>query len=139
VGRRYPANAHNEATREGHGSTHLPNPGRVPSDKLQPLADQLAEAIEFSRSTSEIRRSETAAELWDTLYCALNDRRTNLEPGIDALVARDHAQLLRLSCIYALMAKSEIVKTKHLRAAMALWSYAEASINHIFWAPHRFR
>jgi hypothetical protein len=120
-------------------SKSLPNPGQVPSDKLQSLADQLAEAIEFSRSIGELRRSEKAAELWDTLYRDLDDRRANLEPGIDALVARDHGQLLRLSCIYALMARSEIVKTQHLQAAMALWSYAEASTNHIFWTPPMLR
>ena len=34
---------------------------------------------------------ERAAERWDTLYRDLDDRRANLEPGIDALVARDHA------------------------------------------------
>lgn len=49
-----------------------------------------------------------------------------------ALVSRAEAQVLRLSCIYALLDLSLTIHTEHLQAALAVWDYVEASVRYIF-------
>jgi hypothetical protein len=39
---------------------------------------------------------------------------------------------MRLSALYALLDKSAVVKADHLKAALALWEYCEASARFIF-------
>jgi hypothetical protein len=39
---------------------------------------------------------------------------------------------MRLALIYALLERSEVIQEPHLRAALALWEYAEASARYIF-------
>ena len=39
---------------------------------------------------------------------------------------------MRLACIYALLDSSATVGGEHLKAALALWDYAESSCRHIF-------
>src|SRR5690606_33128778 len=39
---------------------------------------------------------------------------------------------MRLACVYALMACSEVIRIDHLRAALALWKYCEESAKYIF-------
>src|SRR5262249_36755926 len=45
---------------------------------------------------------------------------------------RADAQVVRLSMIYALLDRSRIIRAAHLRAAWALWRYAEDSARYIF-------
>ena len=39
---------------------------------------------------------------------------------------------MRLACLYALLDTSDIVRTVHLDAALAVWKYADASVHYIF-------
>ena len=39
---------------------------------------------------------------------------------------------MRLSCLYALLDMSVVVRQPHLEAALAVWSYVEASVRHVF-------
>ena len=48
------------------------------------------------------------------------------------MTARAEAQVMRLACIYALMDRSEVVRVAHLRAALAVWEYAEQSVHYVF-------
>src|SRR5262249_27295557 len=38
----------------------------------------------------------------------------------------------RLACVYALLDLSVVVRRPHLRAALTLWGYAEASVKYVF-------
>jgi hypothetical protein len=49
-----------------------------------------------------------------------------------AVIARAEAQVMRLSAIYALLDKSNLVRPEHHHAAMAVWRYCEQSANWIF-------
>src|SRR5260221_5291039 len=51
---------------------------------------------------------------------------------MDALTARAEPQVVRLASIYALLDESVMIKPEHLRAALALWDYADASVRFIF-------
>src|SRR5262249_32964711 len=101
----------------------LPEGGDLP-----PLADiitELHEAIAFARSTEKIVRTASAKALWEQVYPKLSEGRVGL---VGALTARGEAQVLRLSCIYALLDCSPVVDLPHLRAALEVWRYCEESI-----------
>src|SRR5438309_1857285 len=49
-----------------------------------------------------------------------------------AMTSRAEAQVMRLAMIYALLDCSEAIRVEHLEAALAVWQYAEASVNHVF-------
>jgi hypothetical protein len=63
------------------------------------------------------------------VYPDLTDERSGL---YGAVTGRAEAQVLRLSMVYALLAGSGTIEEDHLRAALALWSYADASTKLIF-------
>ena len=58
---------------------------------------------------------------------------TDDRPGLlGAITGRAEAQVLRLSCLYALMDQSAVVTRQHLTAAIALWDYAAQSAQYLF-------
>ena len=107
----------------------LPDGGAVPKEALEGLSARVREAVRFAQGVTQITRSDTAAALWREVYPALSQGR----PGaLGSLTSRAEAQVLRLSCIYALLNKSAVIEQAHLEAALALWEYSEASVQYIF-------
>lgn len=54
-------------------------------------------------------------------------------PGLfGAIIARAEVQVMRLACLYALLDSSNVVKRVHIKAALAVWEYAEDSARLIF-------
>ena len=54
-------------------------------------------------------------------------------PGLQGEVcARAEVQVIRLSCIYACLDDSPLIRREHLEAAMAVWQYCEASADLLF-------
>jgi hypothetical protein len=105
----------------------LPDGGR--SLDLSPLGTRLNFALASARNISAMRRDQKASGLWHEVYPAL----TADQPGVyGAVIARAEAQVLRLSIVYALLDASDTIKEQHLRAALALWTYAGASVRLIF-------
>jgi hypothetical protein len=90
---------------------------------------RLHNAIEFARDAGEITRDDSARKLWRFCYPALSEGKPGL---LGALTARAEAQVLRLSCIYALLDCSTKITVDHHRAALALWNYSERSAKWIF-------
>lgn len=78
----------------------LPEGGDIESENLNDLVTRLHNAIEFARNAGEITRSEGARELWRICYPALSEGKPGL---LGAITARAEAQVLRLSCNYALL------------------------------------
>jgi len=110
-------------------SKALPEGGNLREADLDRLADQTREALRFASTIAEIRRDEGAKRLWAEVYEELSDGK----PGLfGAVTSRSEAQVMRLACLYALLDGSEVVRTEHLEAALALWSYCEQSARHIF-------
>jgi hypothetical protein len=114
----------------------LPSGGSFPDNNVKLLGERLRSLIERGRRIREVTISPSAAAVWDKLY------RTGFldEKGLaGAAVARGEAQTLRLSLIYALIDEGALcfgehveIQSEHIRAAYALWQYAEASTKHIF-------
>jgi hypothetical protein len=107
----------------------LPEGGKIESENLNDLVKRLHHAVKFGRAAGEISRDEEARELWAIVYPQLSDGR----PGLfGAITARAEAQVLRLSCIYALLDCSNKISSAHHRAALALWNYCDRSAQWIF-------
>ncbi len=72
---------------------------------------------------------EEARSIWDEEYPRLT---TSTPTMLGAMTSRAAPIVRRLACIYALLETSSTVRAKHLRAALAVWTYCEASCQHIF-------
>jgi hypothetical protein len=89
----------------------------------------LGAAIEFGRTVGEIKRDQEAGELWHEVYAQLSRDRVGL---YGAVTSRAEAHTLRLSCLYALLDRSPVVRVAHLAAALEVWRYREDSCRFIF-------
>ena len=104
--------------------------GKLPEDSiLDDLAFNLRGAIEFARTADEIVWAPETRPLWESVYPTLSEGRPGL---LGVLTARSEAYVLRLSCAYALLDQSKFIEPPHLKAALAVWDYAEASVKYIF-------
>jgi hypothetical protein len=94
---------------------------------LAPLRARLHQVLD--QTSGIMTRSDAARDLWHQLYPDLTADR----PGLwGKVTSRGEAQTLRLSMIYALLDGSTTIEVCHLRAALAVWRYAEASARLIF-------
>jgi len=110
-------------------SKELPEGAAVPQEASDRLAERLRQAVDFARHSGIVTRDESARELWARVYGPLSAGR----PGLTgAILSRAEAQVLRLSILYALLDCSFTVKIAHLKAALAVWEYCEASAAAIF-------
>jgi len=109
-------------------SKELPENEQGPSYKE--IVPRLRDALEFAwRQHEPIRRDEAAREMWGQAYGRLTAER----PGLyGAVTGRGEAQTLRLSLVYALLDQSAVVRADHLKAALAIWQYAQDSAAYIF-------
>ena len=97
---------------------------------LDRYARRLADIAEHSRLLGRLRRDRKASDLWRAIY---HDLAESTAGGLlGAVTSRAEAQVLRLSMIYALLDRTETISVEHLRAAHAVWQYAEASARRIF-------
>ena len=96
---------------------------------IDPLVERLNEALEFAKSTKEIKRNGEARLIWKEIYPGLSDGKLGL---FGMLTSRAEAQAMRMACIYALLDKSSVVRPEHLVASLALWEYCENSVRYIF-------
>ena len=109
----------------------LPEGGNLKDSDLEPLIDRLRETVEFSQAVGDfrIKFDEEARALWYEVYPNLSEGKPGL---LGAMTARAEAQVIRLGCIYALLDISLEIRVEHLKAALAVWDYCEASCRYIF-------
>jgi hypothetical protein len=107
----------------------LPDGGQVDPLAWNALRVELMEAVTFAKTVGRMERDERARELWHQVYGPLSAGG----PGLaDAAAGRPEAHVTRLSLVYALMDKSDVIRREHLVAALALWDYADKSIRYLF-------
>jgi hypothetical protein len=96
---------------------------------IEPFVGPLAEAIAKAKASSGIGRDASAKALWHEVYEGLTEAR----PGAFGMAtSRGHAQVLRLSLIYALLDGADFIRVEHLKAALAVWAYCVTSARMIF-------
>lgn len=110
-------------------SKELPHGGNIQSVDFSPLVNKLREAVEFAKGVDRIEWDKETYSLWAKIYHNLSESKHGL---VGALTARAEAYVCRLACIYALLDRSILIKPEHLKAAIAVWDYTEASVKYIF-------
>jgi len=111
-------------------SKELPFPGRLSKQWADTFAIELNEhVIGNSKLAAEMKFLPETRDLWAVEYHNLSEPKAGL---FGALVARSEAQVTRLAMIYALLDRTIDIAPEHLRAALALWRYCEASAKYIF-------
>ena len=97
--------------------------------ELKPLIRDLSDVARAAQNLQEIGLSNEAAEAWKTVYPELSKGKLGLA---GTLLDRAEAQTRRVAALYALLDGKSTVELDHLRAALALWQYAEDSVRWIF-------
>jgi hypothetical protein len=110
-------------------SKKLPRGGRVDRVKLNALAHKIRLALGEARKANAVDFTPAGDEFWNITYDEISTDR----PGLwGALTARAEAQVLRLALVYALLDSSAKIDVPHLRAALAVWRYCDASAAYLF-------
>ena len=110
-------------------SKELPFPSTPDQEELEALARRIGAAIRHGRTLGRLTLTDATCEAWRAIYYDLSADR----PGLaGALLGRAEAQVMRLAGLYALLDGEGAVDTVHLKAALALWEYAESSTRQIF-------
>lgn len=110
-------------------SKSLPFGGNFDLIDFNSIADKVKASIEFARSCGRVAWADDTRPLWQAVYSELSEGKPGL---IGSLTGRAEAQVTRLALIYALLDSSREVGPQHLKAALAVWSYAEGSVRFIF-------
>ena len=107
----------------------LPHGGDLDDATLRPLAQRLAVAIGEARQIDRVRMDDATRAAWERVYPELSEGRPGL---VGSITARGEAQVIRLATLFALIDGTCTMQREHLRAALALWTYAEDSAHYIF-------
>jgi hypothetical protein len=107
----------------------LPDGGTLEDEDLESIVQAVRKALEFARIGHRVRRCEQARKAWHAVYEALSSQKPGL---LGAVISRAEAQITRLATIYALLDRSPVIQEVHLKAALAVWEYVEASVRFIF-------
>jgi hypothetical protein len=104
--------------------------GRAPDDEIvNKLGAATLQALTAARAREGICMTDAAAQHWRQIYPKLSREQSGL---FGAIVARAEAQTIRLALIYALLDNAPQIDCVHLEAALALWSFCEASAGYVF-------
>jgi len=108
----------------------LPSGGNLDSRVVAGFGRNVAFVAMQARKVGIVRRTAEAEDYWAILYGRLADD----DPGglLGAVIARDAAQILRLSLVYALLDGSHKIEVVHVLAAEAIWNYCRAGAAMIF-------
>lgn len=77
-----------------------------------------------------------AKHLWGEVYEKLSMAHSGL---VGNVINRAEAQVMRLSMVYAILDKTNLIGKIHLEAALAFWNYCENSAKFIFSERHSNR
>ena len=110
-------------------SQELPFGGSLRDEDLAGLAAQVRDAVQFAHTAGEVRWHPDTRPLWVSVYSALSEGKPGM---VGALLGRAEAQVVRIACLYALLDCDAQIRPEHLRAALAVWQYAEDSVRYIF-------
>jgi hypothetical protein len=107
----------------------LPFGGALDEETMIDLGRRTGAAVEAARKVEWVAMTADAREAWQRVYPVLSDGK----PGIlGAITARAEAQTIRLALVFTLLDGRAEIGIDHLRAALAVWEYAEASAGYIW-------
>jgi hypothetical protein len=109
----------------------LANPGIY--DPSEQLIRHLRDALEFGSQVRLIMRSTAADAYWDKAYQELSEPAPGL---IGSMLARNPANALRLSMVFAIMRCSESIEPEDIQAALEIVGYSTDSVRYLFEAAN---
>jgi len=110
-------------------SKFLPHGGNLDETELIKMAERFKVAVDVAKNAGRVTMTKAAAEAWTQVYPELSAEKPGL---LGAVVARAEAQTIRLAQLYALVDRKHAIDVVHLEAAIAVWTYCEASAIRIF-------
>lgn len=113
-------------------SKRVPFPATLDGDKVSELALRIAVAISKAHVIGRVHLAPEARDVWMEAYPKLTEERGGT---FGAATSRAEAQVLRMALIYTLLDGEAVIRDAHLKAALALWSYCEASARYLFERP----
>jgi hypothetical protein len=112
-----------------HRSKLLPHGGSISDAEIAVLGARVRAAAENATKIAQVTMTDDASNAWEIAYANLSADNPGL---LGAVTARAEAQVIRLALLYALLDCNHEIQLEHLRAALALWEYAEESAVRIF-------
>ena len=110
-------------------SKELPFGGGLTDCEILHMGEQLRGAVEKGRMIGRVSMTDSAREIWASVYSDLSAGKPGL---LGAITARAEAQTVRLALTYALLDDVNAIDEPHITAALALWEYCEQSAKYIF-------
>jgi hypothetical protein len=110
-------------------SKYLPDGGNLTEEEILRLSNLVKAAVDTVKNYGRITMTVEANKLWHGIYKDLSAGQPGL---LGAITARAEAQVIRLALIYALLDSCKEIGLGHLKAAVAVWEYCEASAARIF-------
>jgi hypothetical protein len=107
----------------------LPHGGNLDAAAIESLGVRIRKAVEYASKAGRMKMTPAARAKWEAVYPALSAEQPGL---LGAVTARAEAQAIGLALVYALLDCAEHIDVVHLRAALAMWEYCEASASRIF-------
>jgi hypothetical protein len=95
------------------------------------LLDRLQRATDYARKmgNTRMRFDDAASRLWEQVYDDLSEGRPGM---LGSMTSRAEAHVARLALIFALLDCADEIQVEHLRAALAVWRYCDASARFIW-------
>lgn len=115
-----------------HSARDIANPPTIQIP--EPIIARLKSAVGFARKERRIDFDEQAAQAWAAVYPLLKHRPEN---HVGQATSRARVHVRRLALVYAVLDCSPVVTVDHLRAALAVWQFAEESAWYLFGAAIR--
>ena len=110
-------------------SKSLPHGGTLSDDEIQAMGIDLKQALDAGRRVGRMEMGQRAYTLWPDIYADLTRDRTGI---VASLTSRAPPHTIRLALVYALLDRSPSIDVPHLKAAVAVWDYAEQSVRYVF-------
>ena len=104
-------------------------PPRMPETELAPIQRELWRLVAQAQKGGAMTMTANALEMWEGIYPEISREHTGLAGSI---INRAEAQAQRLALVYALLDGQERIDVPHLKAALAMWGYAQDSALYIF-------
>lgn len=108
---------------------HVPIPEAIPNHILDKFQTTLADILRFGQQCQNLTFANETKELWIKIYPWLSRDKVGM---VGAVTDRAEPQTARLALIYALLDKKKVIEPIHLKSALAVWSYCEASAKALF-------
>ena len=107
----------------------VPLPSPMPTEEIRQIQNKLWRLVEQAQKIELVSMSAKAQVRWKEMYPIISREHKGVAGSI---LNRGEAQTLRLALIYCLFDGKQQIDEHHLDAALAFWSYAEASVLYIF-------